>query len=157
MCAILNAIIAKGGTTAHQRPFDEARMLAHYIRPPRLISCTVAEDAGRLLGFQHLEWCDPDWPGPGKLPADWAVIASFVADGEQGRGIGKALWSVTRIAAETAGVRTIDATIRADNTAGLRYYSGIGFADYDRLVALPLRDGTRVDRQRKRFDLPPRG
>ncbi len=153
MCALLNAVIAEGGTTAHQRPFDEARLVGHYISPPRSVSCTVAEDGGAILGFQALEWCDPDWRGPGRLPPDWAVIASFVAPVQQGRGIGVALWAATIGAARAAGVRSIDATIRADNHAGLRYYGGLGFQDYDRLEALPLTDGTPVDRVRKRFDL----
>ncbi len=29
MCAILNAIIARGGTTGHRRPFDTGRMERH--------------------------------------------------------------------------------------------------------------------------------
>jgi ribosomal protein S18 acetylase RimI-like enzyme len=47
----------------------------------------------------------------------------------------------------------IDATIRADNTGGLAFYSRQGFVDYDRLVGVPLEDGTPVDRLRKRFDI----
>lgn len=29
MCDLLNAIIARGGTTAHRRRFDTDRMIAH--------------------------------------------------------------------------------------------------------------------------------
>ncbi|MCB2135007.1 MAG: GNAT family N-acetyltransferase [Rhodobacteraceae bacterium] len=153
LAALLNDIIAKGGSTAHLRPFDRDRMLAHYIRPPLLIACTMAEDADGALGFQTLEWCDPDWPGPEALPSDWAVIASFVAARARGTGVGRALWQVSLGAARAAGVRSIDATIRADNAGGLGYYSALGFIDYDRLLALPLSDGRPVDRVRKRFDL----
>jgi hypothetical protein len=47
-----------------------------------------------------------------------------------------------------------DATIRADKyNSGLRYYKGLGFVDYDRLMDIPPRDGTRVDRIRKRLIL----
>ncbi|WP_342077411.1 GNAT family N-acetyltransferase [Yoonia sp. SS1-5] len=147
---VINEIIALGGSTAHQRPFDQKRMQDHYVAPPSGISCQVAEDNGRVIGFQSLLWPRND---SDPLPAGWATIASFVASQAAGKGVGQKLFAATRQAAAAAGVTTIDATIRADNVAGLRYYTGLGFADYDRLVAIPLRDGTVVDRIRKRFDL----
>lgn len=150
MTALLNQIITAGGTTAHQRPFDKERMLGHYIAPPDLVCCYVAEVAGRVMGFQCLVWPDPD---QGKMPDGWALIASFVAPEAAGQGIGQQLFEATRVAAKQAGVSTIDATIRADNTAGLRYYGGLGFGDYDRLLQVPLRDGTNVDRVQKSYDL----
>ncbi len=151
MCALLNDIIEIGGTTAHQKPFDAARMQRHYLSPPRRISCVVAENQSLILGFQCLEWSDPDWSGPDKLPADWAIIASFVSPGLQGHGLGQGLFSMTRRAAKAAGVTAIDSTIRADNLAGLAYYTGLGFTDYGVFRDVPLRDGTRVDRIRKRL------
>ncbi|MFG5379981.1 GNAT family N-acetyltransferase [Yoonia sp. R2-816] len=150
MTAILNEIIALGGTTAHQRPFDEDRMLHHYIAPSDPLSCQVAEDQGAILGFQYLGWPDPD---EGYMPEHWAIIASFVASSAAGKGVGQHLFAATKAVAIKAGVKTIDATIRADNVPGLRYYSGLGFTDYDRLIGIPLRDGTVVDRVRKRYDL----
>ncbi len=144
MAALLNRIIEIGGTTAHQRRFDDARMTQEYIEAAELISCTVAEVGGDVLGFQALEWPHPK--GTRKLPEGWAIIASFVRPGAQGRGIGQALWAATRAAAIGAQVRMIDATIRADNAAGLAYYSGLGFADYAVLHAIALADGTPVDR-----------
>ena len=147
---ILNAIIAAGGTTAHQRPFTPARMLHHYIAPEGLICCFVAEREEQVAGFQCLLWPN-DVEDP--FPKGWAIIATFVAIGQTGRGIGAALFSATQRAAEHAGVRTIDATIRADNIGGLGYYAKMGFKDYDLLTAIPLRDGTPVDRFRKRYDL----
>ena len=151
---ILNRIIAAGGSTAHLTPFDPARMYRHYIAPPRGISCLVACEKDSLLGFQALERCDPNWPGEEPLPADWAVIASFVAVAQQGRGIGHALFKETRARASAAGIPTIDATIRADNSSGVRFYDSLGFGDYAVLKAVPLSDGTPVDRIRKRYDLP---
>ena len=68
-------------------------------------------------------------------------------------GIGQKLFSATRFAAKLAGVKTIDATVRTDNIAGLKYYSGLGFTDYDTLPLTPLHDGTPIDPIRKRFDL----
>ena len=150
MVAVLNPIIAAGGTTAHQRPFDEARMRDQYIAPSDNVSCMVAELDGTVIGFQSLVWPDED---DDLFTQRWAFIASFVASEAAGKGVGQKLFAATKEAATAAGVRTIDATIRADNVPGLKYYTGLGFADYDRRVAVPLRDGTVVDRIRKRYDL----
>ncbi|MGZ9809166.1 N-acetyltransferase family protein [Pseudoroseicyclus sp. H15] len=150
MAAVINPIIARGGTTAHQAPFDEARMLRHYLEPSLGISCSVAEEDGTIRGFQSLVW--PDSEGD-PFPEGWAIIASFVAEGQAGKGIGRKLFEATLAAARAADVQTIDATIRADNSGGLAYYSALGFEDYDVLPAVPLRDGSIVDRVRKRFDL----
>jgi ribosomal protein S18 acetylase RimI-like enzyme len=151
LAALLNQIIDAGGTTAHLNPFDAPRMLNHYIAPPLAISCFVAQVGGTIAGFQALEWSDPNWPGPDSLPADWALIASFVHADFQGRGIGKALFTKTLAAAQCAGARCIDATIRADNQGGLAFYTSLGFTDYSRLRDIPLSDGTLVDRVRKRL------
>ena len=150
MADLLNEIIAIGGTTAHQTPFDTDRMRQQYVERATCVCCHVAEEDGRILGFQHLDGPDPD-----QLPAQegWSYIASFVAQAAAGKGIGQHLFAATRDAAKAKGVRHIDATIRADNVPGLRYYSGLGFQDYDRQIGVPLRDGTPVDRIRKRFDL----
>tara|TARA_R110002167_G_scaffold359939_1_gene577067 strand:+ start:90564 stop:91055 length:492 start_codon:yes stop_codon:yes gene_type:complete len=145
MVTLLNAIIAVGGTTAHQTPLDIAAMRAHYIAPPTLICCHVAISNGRLSGFQFLGW-DNSRDG-------WAIIASFVTPDRAQMGIGQKLFSATRFAAKAAHVKTIDATIRADNMSGLKYYSGLGFDDYDTLSLVPLHGGTPIDRIRKQFDL----
>ena len=151
LAKLLNQIIKTGGTTAHLHPFDGERLLNHYLAPPLAISCFVAEVGGTIAGFQALEWSDPNWPGPDSLPADWALIASFVDADFQGCGVGKALFTKTRAAAQNAGVRCIDATIRADNQGGLAFYKSLGFTDYSRLRDIPLSDGTLLDRIRKKL------
>ncbi|MGB5559568.1 MAG: GNAT family protein [Paracoccaceae bacterium] len=150
MSALLNEVIAAGGTTAHQRPFEPARMLRHYIEPEGLVVCMVAETAGKIVGFQCLVWPN-DEEDP--FPDGWAIIATFAQVGMTCSGVGTALFAATKAMAARAGVRTIDATIRADNTGGLRYYAKMGFRDYDRMTCVPLRNGTPVDRIRKRFDV----
>ena len=150
MVAVLNPLIAEGSTTAHRTPFDAARMRDHYIASPFTICTHVADTDGTIVGFQTLEWPDPAY---GPMPDGWAFIASFVAPGHGGQGIGRALFAQTLDRARAAGVQVIDATIRADNASGLGYYSALGFVDFDRLTGVPLSDGTPVDRIRKRFDL----
>lgn len=148
MAELLNEVIAAGGTTAYEEPFDTEAMRQHYIERPSLVSCLVAEAEGRIVGFQGLFW--PDDPSD-PFPEGWALIATFARRGRTGSGIGRALFHGTRAAARQAGVTTVDATIRADNTGGLAYYGRMGFVDYDRLTGLPLKDGTPVDRIRKRL------
>ncbi len=150
MAELINAIIVIGGTTAYEAPFDAVSMEASYIALPELVSCFVAEDAGGVVGFQGLmRSFDPDDP----LPEGWATIGTFASVGITQRGIGSALFARTVETARMAGIAVIDATIRADNIGGLTFYQRLGFVDYDRLSAVPLRDGTPVDRVRKRFDV----
>lgn len=130
MARILNTIIAFGGTTAHRVPFDERSIIDEFIRPERKISCVVASDGPQLLGFQALEWCDPNWPGDDPLPADWAVVATYVDPRAQKKGVGRALFVETATAARAARVRYIDATIRKENAGGRAYYQAMGFMDY---------------------------
>ena len=150
MAELINAIIAIGGTTAYEEPFDAASMDAAYISLPQLVSCFVAEDVGVIVGFQGLmRSFDPDDP----LPDGWATIGTFARVGLTQRGVGGALFAATLEAARAADIAVIDATIRADNAGGLAFYSRQGFVDYDRLVAVPLKEGKAVDRIRKRFDV----
>ena len=130
MCDLLNEIIARGGTTAFRDPFSDDRMICDFIAPPLGIGCFVAESSEGIVGFQALEWSDPNWAGPDPLPADWAFISTYVARSAQGRGIGRRLFEATRAAAEAAGVTAIDANIRKENLVGQAYYSRIGFRDY---------------------------
>ena len=150
MTELLNEIIAIGGTTAHEEPFDPDGMLYVYIIPDRHISTFVAELDGAIVGFQMLVWPNP---AQGLMPEYWGFIGSFVKVGITGQGIGRAMFAATCAAARAAGCKHIDATIRADNASGLRFYSAIGFVDYGIKRDVPLRDGRLVDRVRKRFDL----
>ena len=146
MAEIINVLIKLGGTTAHQTPFDAARMTSHYLARADCVSCHVAEENGVVLGFQSLNWPSPKYED---LPKGYAMIASFVALGQHGKGIGEHLLEATLTSAKEAGVTHIDATIRADNTGGLRYYSKMGFSDRHTYKQVPLSDGTCVDRVQK--------
>ena len=145
MTALLNKIILAGGTTAYQNPFEIAKMRAEIFDDPTMICCSVAITNGRLSGFQSLKLFGSD------EQSGWASIASFVALDRSGMGIGRRLFSSTRQNASDAGVTYIDATIRADNVGGLKYYSGLGITDYAELPNLPLADGTLVTRIRKKL------
>ena len=147
LCALLNEIIEIGSTTAFENPLRPEEFKAYFLSGTQFISCHVAvgED-GSLLGFQALE-CNP------KLPDGWADIATFARSVPKVPGVGKALFTKTHAHAKASSIAAINATIRADNTSGLAYYEKIGFTTYKTDVAVPLSDGTPVDRISKKFDL----
>lgn len=142
MAGVLNAIIAIGGTTAHERPKGAGQVCTDYIAGPDVLSCFVAEDGGRLLGWQSVGL----WKGD-------PHIGTFVQPGLQARGIGAALFAATRAALVKAGTRHIIAHIRADNVPGLAYYARIGFSDIGADPDFALSDGRKVGRIHRRLDL----
>lgn len=147
LAALLNAIIARGGTTALEEPFTPAALAEAMLTGPGVICCFVAEDAeGGPGGFQSLL-------RSAGLPADVGDIATFSRIGGAQRGTGSRLFAATRQAARARGLAAINATIRADNPGGLAFYGRLGFADHAVRRAVPLRDGTPVDRVSKRFRL----
>ncbi len=147
LCRLLNAIIRIGGTTAYETPLETAEFAEHFLTGPRVLCCFVAEDAeGAPCGFQALE-TNPE------LPEGWGDIATFARPEPKLPGVGTALFAATRARARALGLIAINATIRADNAGGLAYYARMGFEDYRVAKAVPLADGTPVDRISKRCPL----
>ncbi len=147
LCAILNKIVAIGGTTALEEPLSEAEFLTHFLTRPEIVCCVVAEDdAGALAGFQMLERKNGE-------PDHITYSSTFARQKPKTRGIGTAMFEATKRSATTKGVTEIIAKIRADNVSGLAYYSKMGFEDWKVDHGVPLKDGTPVDRISKRFVL----
>ena len=145
---LLNAIIARGGTTALEDPYTPDRFAWAYIDGPDVHCCFVAVDpvTGRVEGYQSLGR-NPD------LPDDIGDVGTFARLGGAQRGVGSALFAATRDRAAGLGLAAINATIRADNAGGLAFYSKQGFLDHSVTPAVPLKDGSLVDRMNKRFVL----
>jgi L-amino acid N-acyltransferase YncA len=142
MTAVLNAVIAAGGTTAHETPKTPAEVRREYIDGPDVLSSTVAEAEGRILGWQSVGlWHDEEH------------IGTFVQPGIQARGTGAALFTLTLKILAEKGIRQIFAAIRADNVPGLAYYARIGFQDIGSDPDFALQDGKQVGRVFRRFDL----
>lgn len=147
MAGLLDAIIRKGGTTAHTTPVSRDTVLEWMDRAPDRSAWHVAEDdTGNILGFQFLE------PHP-DLPPEACDIASFVRLGQTGLGVGSKLFEASKKAAKQLGYQWINATIRADNAGGLAYYQSRGFEDYARHPNQRLGNGILVDKVSKRYDL----
>lgn len=146
-CDLLNAIIRIGGTTAAEIELSETVFERHYLTAEKKICCHVALDGpGCVAGFQWLG-TEPH------LDAKCADIATFARLDSPIRGTGRALFQTTSDFARARGFDQVNAKIRADNVPGLGYYSKMGFVDYSVARAVPLQDGTPVDRISKRFKL----
>jgi L-amino acid N-acyltransferase YncA len=144
LAGILNPIICAGGTTGIEDVLDPATLAHWFVDGPDVIACHLAEAGGIARGFQSLSRY-------GDLPPAWADIGTFAR--QPRGGTGTALFAATCGAARAAGIATINATIRADNTGGLAFYRRLGFVPYRIAPAVPLRDGTPVDRLHHRLDL----
>jgi len=145
MADLLNAIIAKGGTTAMTDPVT-ADQLADWMRGDRSAWSVAENDQGAILGFQYIE------PHP-DLPPDVCDIATFVQVGQTQTGIGSRLFDRSRSEAIRLGYIAIDAIIRADNAGGQAYYQSRGFETLRRINGTVLGNGIVVDRIWKRYDL----
>jgi L-amino acid N-acyltransferase YncA len=142
MTALLNAVIAAGGTTAHETPMTAAEVQGHFIDGPGVLSSVVAEEEGRIIGWQSVGWWHDD-----------PHIGTFVLPGLQAKGVGSALFAATLAKLRGGDVDRIIAWIRADNVPGLAYYARIGFRDVGGDPGFALKDGTIVGRIHRRFDL----
>lgn len=116
MADLLNAIIAIGGTTAHESPKSSETVRQDYIDGPAALTCVVAEQAGDIMGWQAVGWHHGE-----------VHIGTFVSPHTQAKGIGAQLFAQTRPLCAAKGITEIFAAIRADNVPGLAYYARLGF------------------------------
>ncbi|WP_374833400.1 MULTISPECIES: GNAT family N-acetyltransferase [Paenochrobactrum] len=129
MSAVLREIIASNG---RERPADIDFIIFNYINNPSNILCSVATDeTAEILGFQSLIHAREG--NRFNVPQGWAIIGTHISPRAHRRGVGKALFSKSRIAAEKANIEKIDAYIGADNIAALSYYESMGFKTYREL------------------------
>ena len=145
---VLNPIIRAGGATAIETEYtlSAQRDFLSNIVPHAACRVAICVKFGDISGFQGYERHTA-------LPDHVADIATFVRMNETGRNIGRRLSEATFRAAFEAGFSEMNATIRADNFAGLAFYTKIGFRDFSVMRAKPLLNGKRVDRISKRRPL----
>jgi L-amino acid N-acyltransferase YncA len=146
MAALLNEIIALGGTTAMTTPLSAEDMVAWMAKKADRSAWHVAVDGDQVLGFQLITPQDD-------IPPEATDIATFTKVGQVKRGIGSALFAATQEAARKLGYTWINANIRTDNTGGVRYYDSRGFRTYHTKIGVDLGENLIVDKVLKRFDL----
>ena len=147
LCAILNAVIEIGGTTAFEVQMTLDEFDKYFVKGPNCLTCFVAESVRKeVIGFQALA----RHPA---LPPNWADIGTFARTDAGRSGVGTALFAATKKAASGLDIVAINATIRADNASGIPYYDRMGFETYHTAAGVRLRDGTPVDRISKRYVL----
>lgn len=142
MADLLNAIIAIGGTTAHESPKSADTVRHDYIDGPGTLTCVVAEEAEQILGWQAVDQYHGE-----------AHIGTFVDPHTQAKGIGAQLFAQTRTLCAAKGMTEIFAAIRADNIPGLAYYARIGFSDVSAEPDYALSTGQVVGRVHRKITL----
>lgn len=125
MSAFLKELTASG---KRRSPDDEGFVRDHYIDDPNKIRCSVAVESGVVLGFQSLTQADAD--NDSDVAPGWGIIGTHIRPSAARRGVGRALFEVSRKAAESALIAHIDATIAEDNPEALSYYEAMGFRTY---------------------------
>lgn len=140
--AIVNHIIALGGTTAYEEPYSNQDFHDHYfVEPP--VTNVVTRD-GVVVGFQAAF----------DVGDGFYSIGSFTDRQNPVKGAGRALFDKTLADCRARGGEAILAKITSDNTGGLAFYGRMGFEDWKTIADDHTRsDGTKVDRIIKRYDL----
>jgi ribosomal protein S18 acetylase RimI-like enzyme len=125
MADVQNAIHRAG---LRSSPVDIALVRERYLDLEYGVACTVAEQGGRVVGFQSLKRA---WPGnPYDVAEGWGIIGTHIHPDAGRSGLGRRLFVKSLAAAKAAGLRHIDASIGADNSPALAYYSAMGFTPY---------------------------
>jgi len=138
MAEVQNAIYRAG---LRASPVDVAQVRRHYLDTDHRIACTVAEQEGRVVGFQSLIRA---WPGnPYDVAEEWGIIGTHIHPDAGRSGLGRRLFAASLAAARTAGLRYNDASIGVNNAPALAYYTVMG--------SMPYRHGG--DTSAHRFDV----
>ncbi|REF29718.1 GNAT family N-acetyltransferase [Calidifontibacter indicus] len=125
MAEVQNAIYRAG---LRSTPVDVEQIRERYLDQTYGIACPVAEQDGRVIGFQSLKRAWPD--NPYDVAEGWGIIGTHIHPDAGRGGLGRKLFAESLAAAKAAGLQHIDATIGADNEAGLAYYAAMGFVPY---------------------------
>ncbi|MBU2992338.1 GNAT family N-acetyltransferase [Octadecabacter sp. 1_MG-2023] len=140
--AILNPIIAAGGTTAYEDPYTEQAFLDHYFSEPPVSNVVLHN--GTIIGFQAAF----------EVEQGIYSIGTFTDRNNPVRGAGAALMAKTKSDCRTRGGTAILAKITEDNTGALAFYSKMGFEDFKVDKAAHTRkSGKVVDKVIKRLEL----
>jgi RimJ/RimL family protein N-acetyltransferase len=139
---VLAAVTAERVYSAIDRAWtaDEQRAYLASISPREAFHVAVVP-SGEIVGYQSLDLYSPILPSMAHVGS----LGTFLLPEWRGRGVGRALFAVTRQFADAAGYRKLVIQVRASNAAARTYYRGLGFAECGRLGAQVIVDGTVDD------------
>ena len=130
MSNLLNDIIIEGGSTLQNRIFTAMEFEKYFFKNRFAICSHVAVQGESIIGFQFLEWSDPNWSGIDKLPPNWGLIATYISKTYRRLGAGKKLFGATKSYASKIKMCSINAIIRAINKEAIKFYNSIDFYEY---------------------------
>ena len=130
MSNVLNDIIIEDGSTLHNRIFTATEFEKYFFKNRFAICSHVAAQGDAIIGFQFLEWSDPNWSGIDKLPSNWGLIATYISKTSRRLGAGKKLFGATKSYASKIKMCSINATISSFNKGAITFYDSLGFYEY---------------------------
>ena len=130
MSSVLNDIIIEGRSTLQNRIFTPLEFEKYYLKNQFAICSHVAVQGESIIGFQFLEWSDPNWSGIDKLPSNWGLIATYINKASRRLGAGKKLFGATKAYANKTKMCTINATMSSFNNGAIKFYDSLGFYKY---------------------------
>ena len=130
MSNVLNDIIIEGGSTLHSHIFSAVEFEKYFFKNRFAICSHVAVQGDSIIGFQFLEWSDPNWSGIDKLPSNWGLIATYISKTARRLGAGKKLFGATKSYASKIKMCSINATISSLNKGAIKFYDSLGFYEY---------------------------
>ena len=130
MSNVLNDIIIDGGSTLQDGIFTAMEFEKYFFKNRFAICSHVAVQEDAIIGFQFLEWSDPNWSGIDKLPSNWGLISTYTSKTARRLGAGKKLFGATKSYASKIKMRSINATISSFNKEAVKFYDSLGFYEY---------------------------
>ena len=146
---ILNEIIIEGGKTLHNNTMKPLEFEKYYLKSQFTVCGHVAIQEKSIIGFQLLEWSDPNWSGVDKLPSNWGLISTYIKKNARRLSAGKQLFHATKLYVSKTKMFSIIATVGLFNKGANEFHESLGFYEYGHFE----NDTTQYCVSR-RFDLP---
>jgi ribosomal protein S18 acetylase RimI-like enzyme len=142
IAGVINAVASERVHSAIDRAWtiEEERRYLTSLSLREAVHIATAE-SGLVVGCQSLDLYSPIL---GSM-AHVAQVGTFVLPDWRRRGVGPALFEVTRRFAVAAGYRKLVITVRASNAPALSFYRGLGFMECGRLSKQVVIDGRDDD------------
>jgi len=142
IATVMHAVVSERVHSAIDRAWgaEEERRYLESLSSREAFHVAVA-DSGLVVGCQSLERYSTVLTTMSHV----AQVGTFVLPSWRGRGVGPALFELTRPFAIAAGYRKIVITVRGSNAPALSFYRGLGFVECGRLSKQVVIDGKDDD------------